>query len=74
MSIYSNENISKILKISPCEFLHLVQNPKISVRENIGKYSNLSDFWFILTQQSMGGGGGGGVSMVNPVTCLFSLL
>ena len=30
MSIYSNENSSKIMKLSPREFLHLVQN-----RENI---------------------------------------
>ena len=30
MSIYSNENISKIVKLSPCEFLHLVQK-----RENV---------------------------------------
>ena len=29
MSIYSNENISKIAKLSPCEFPHLVQNRKI---------------------------------------------
>ena len=28
MSIYSNGNIRKIAKLSPCEFLHLVQNRK----------------------------------------------
>ena len=36
MSIYSNENISKIVKLSPREFPHLVQN-----RENYGVYSML---------------------------------
>ena len=34
MSIYSNENIRKIAKLSPREFPHLVQN-----RENYGVYS-----------------------------------
>ena len=34
MSIYSNENIRKIVKLSPHKFLHLVQN-----RENYGVYS-----------------------------------
>ena len=33
MSIYSNENIRKIMKLSPHKFLHLVQN-----RENYGVY------------------------------------
>ena len=36
MSIYSNENVSKIVKLSPHEFLHLVQN-----RENYGVYSTV---------------------------------
>ena len=34
MSIYSNENIRKIVKLSPHKFLHLVQN-----LENYGVYS-----------------------------------
>ena len=34
MSIYSNENIRKIMKLSPRKFPHLVQN-----RENYGVYS-----------------------------------
>ena len=37
MSIYSNENISKIVKLSPHEFPHLVQN-----HENYGVYSILN--------------------------------
>ena len=34
MSIYSYKNIRKIAKLTPREFLHLVQN-----RENYGVYS-----------------------------------
>ena len=40
MSIYSNENIRKIMKLSPRELPHLVQNVlKYTVRENNGLYS-----------------------------------
>ena len=41
MSIYSNEDIRKITKLSPRKFPHLVQNAKISVRENYCVYSNV---------------------------------
>ena len=37
MSIYSNDNISKIAKLTPRELPHLVQN-----RENNGLYSSMT--------------------------------
>ena len=42
MSIYSNDNISKIAKLTTRELPHLAKTVKITVRENNGVYSNLS--------------------------------
>ena len=42
MSIYSNDNISKIAKLTTRELPHLAKNAKITVCENIGVYSNKS--------------------------------
>ena len=39
MSIYSNENISKIAKLTPRELPHLAKTAKITVRENNDVYS-----------------------------------
>ena len=39
MSIYSNENIRKIVKLTPCKFPHLVQNRENSVRKIYGIYT-----------------------------------
>ena len=39
MSIYSNDNISKIVKLTPRELPHLAKTAKITVRENNGVYS-----------------------------------
>ena len=39
MSIYSNDNISKIAKLTPRELPHLAKTAKITVRENNGVYS-----------------------------------
>ena len=39
MSIYGNENIRKITKLTPRELSHLVQNRENKVRENNGIYS-----------------------------------
>ena len=46
MSIYSNDNISKIAKLTPPELPHLAKTAKITVRENNGVYSmsNLVQF------------------------------
>ena len=41
MSIYSNDNISKIAKLTTRELPHLAKNAKITVRENNGVYSKL---------------------------------
>ena len=35
MAIYSNENITKIVKLSHCEFAHLVQNCENICTQNI---------------------------------------
>ena len=45
MSIYSNDNISKIAKLTTRELPHLAKTAKITVRENNGVYSTtvLSD-------------------------------
>ena len=40
MSIYSNDNISKIAKLTPRELPHLAKSAKITVRENNGVYSS----------------------------------
>ena len=40
MSIYSNDNISKIAKLTTRELPHLAKTAKITVRENNGVYSN----------------------------------
>ena len=40
MSIYSNDNISKIAKLTPRKLPHLAKTAKITVRENIGVYSS----------------------------------
>ena len=45
----------------------------IYIYDWISPLNKPSQLWFILTQQSIWSGGGGGMSMVNPVTCLFSL-
>ena len=42
MSIYSNDNISKIAKLTTRELPHLAKTAKITVRENNGVYSKLS--------------------------------
>ena len=42
MSIYSNDNISKIAKLTPRELLHLAKTAKITVRENNVRYTVLS--------------------------------
>ena len=39
MSIYSNDNISKITKLTTRELPHLAKTAKITVRENNGVYS-----------------------------------
>ena len=39
MSIYSNENIKKIVKLTPREFPHQSKIAKITVRKNNGVYS-----------------------------------
>ena len=39
MSIYSTENIRKIVKLSPCEFPHLVQNRKKYLYAKIMAYT-----------------------------------
>ena len=41
MSIYSNDNISKIAKLTTRELPHLAKTAKITVRENNGVYSRL---------------------------------
>ena len=41
MSIYSNDNISKIAKLTTRELPHLAKTAKITVRENNGVYSSL---------------------------------
>ena len=40
MSIYSNDNISKIAKLTTRELPHLAKTAKITVRENNGVYGN----------------------------------
>ena len=40
MSIYSNDNISKIVKLTPRELPHLAKTVKITAHENNGVYSN----------------------------------
>ena len=45
MSIYSNNNISKIAKLTRRELPHLAKTAKITVRENNGVYSN--PLWII---------------------------
>ena len=40
MSIYSNDNISKIAKLTTRELPHLAKTAKITVREHNGVYSN----------------------------------
>ena len=39
MSIYSNENIRKIVKLSPCKFLHLVRNRRKYLNAKIMAYT-----------------------------------
>ena len=41
MSIYSNDNISKIAKLTTRELPHLAKTAKITVRENFSSYSSL---------------------------------
>ena len=43
MSIYSNDNISKIAKLTTRELPHLAKTTKITVRENNGVYSTAPD-------------------------------
>ena len=49
MSIYSNDNIRKIAKLTTRELPQKSKNAKITVRENNGLYSNMfiygSEFW-----------------------------
>ena len=65
MSIYSNDNISKIVKLTPRELPHLAKTAKITVRENNGVYSTflceeLKLFMAVPRVAPMGPGGGGG--------------
>ena len=41
MSIYSNDNISKIAKLTTRELPHLAKTAKITVRENFSSYSKI---------------------------------
>ena len=45
MSIYSNDNISKIAKLTTRELPHLAKTAKITVRENNGVYSNANNIF-----------------------------
>ena len=47
MSIYSNDNIRKIAKLTTRELPQKSKNAKITVRENNGLYSIWSDSFFI---------------------------
>ena len=51
MSIYSNDNISKIMKLIPRELPHLAKTAKITVRENNGVYSNANTYSTTLVMQ-----------------------
>ena len=44
MSIYSNDNIRKIAKLTTRELPQKSKNAKITVRENNGLYSNAQNF------------------------------
>ena len=48
MSIYSNDNISKIAKLTTRELPHLAKTVKITVRKNNGVYSILKFYSYIL--------------------------
>ena len=47
MSIYSNDNISKIAKLTTRELPHLAKTAKITVRENNGVYSTCTGIYAI---------------------------
>ena len=51
MSIYSNDNISKIAKLTTRELPHLAKTAKITVRENNGVYST-AEYWLLLTESN----------------------
>ena len=57
MSIYSNDNISKIAKLTTRELPHLAKTAKITVRENNGVYSNANEFkykmWMGITKRML---------------------
>ena len=46
MCVYSNDNISKIAKLTTRELPHLAKTAKITVRENNGVYSIQSPLLF----------------------------
>ena len=52
MSIYSNDNISKITKLTARELPHLAKTAKITVCENNGVYSNCLNAKFDRTQSN----------------------
>ena len=56
MSIYSNDNISKIAKLTTRELPHLAKTAKITVRENFSSYSILCiHLYFKITQHTWTG-------------------
>ena len=55
MSIYSNDNISKIAKLTTRELPHLAKTAKITVRENNGVYSNKISLYMYYQWQSVRG-------------------
>ena len=71
MSIYSNDNISKIAKLTTRELPHLAKTAKITVRENNGVYSiwGTTDINCMMNRNSLwdGGGGGAGLACQNSI-------
>ena len=49
MSIYNNDNIRKIAKLTTRELSQKSKNAKITVRENNGLYSILKNLWNIIS-------------------------
>ena len=49
MSIYSNDNIRKIAKLTTRELPQKSKNAKITVRENNGLYSIFKTLWSIIS-------------------------
>ena len=53
MIIYSNDNISKIAKLTTCELPHLAKTAKITVRENNAVYSIWYNYFYKMILCSM---------------------